>query len=172
MTAKGCPCCQGKKTGEWVDLCDDCLAASLGGGCKVHQPDDSAPADDFERLAALGAPVKITVQPERHEHGTAWRWAEARAAAGFGVDCRDCRPSMPCWRHVSPGYVFEGYDDLAPALTSECVSGAAGEACTRVGGITITHNGGMTASCCEPCAVAKIGPVADEVPADSGGAPA
>lgn len=33
LDLSGCPCCAGRDSGGWMELCDPCLSAALAGGC-------------------------------------------------------------------------------------------------------------------------------------------
>lgn len=154
-----CPCCVGKTTGDWFDLCDPCLGAGLGGGCH-HLP--AEPQDDVEALAANPVHV-LKVKPVRHERGRAWHWKAA--IEGYAAGCPLCRPSVPCWRHANPKVTLVGLKDSlgGPALDPRCFSGLARDACTGEGRVTayLKRGKGMVGSACEPCVAVYLGPVLD-----------
>jgi hypothetical protein len=157
--AKRCPCCAGERTGDWMELCEDCLGASLSGGCEHAKP---FPRDDIDILQDNPTHV-VKVHPIDHELGQAWPWRVAMRADRAG--CGRCGPGLPCWRHADPQVDMVDYADTlgAPALGVRCYSGAAGDACTGEGWFTLQRHRdgrGMVGSACEPCTLAYLGPVA------------
>lgn len=154
MADPACPCCAGRRGGDIDELCDVCLEGWLSeADCRLHP--QAPPADDFELLAANPA-SKLRVAAVQHAHGRAWPWSEAIAAARQA--CPSCLPSIACWRHAEPPIDLQGYDNADPALIAECVDGSAKERCTGTGGTTVIDDrGGMTASVCTPCVLARLG---------------
>lgn len=109
----------------------------------------------WDRIPPTGDPIIIDVDPTDIGHGQAWYWHAAIDQARAG--CTSCN-RIPCWRHANPSIHLNGFNYSlgAPAFDHTCWSGAAHDDCAGRGGITVQRGGGMTASACEPCALAYL----------------
>lgn len=108
----------------------------------------------------IDPPADFVVQPEVHESGLVWHYAQALAAEREA--CPRCRPSIPCFRHVQPSFDLVGYSAMqsfgSPALGAGACTGCGAGGYDRLP-VMAGDRGTMLARACPDCIAKHVGPV-------------